>query len=60
MLFRSPEVLTRHQKSFPQIELFPITDLVASWDEAQGKFFGDGGVFDVIYEPEPTTPKSDP
>jgi sulfate transport system substrate-binding protein len=56
---RNSEVLARHQASFPEIQLFPITDLVTSWDEAQGKFFGDGGVFDVIYEPEPSTPKSD-
>jgi len=56
---RNAEVLARHRASFPEIQLFPITDLVASWDEAQGKFFGDGGVFDVIYEPEPTPSKSD-
>lgn len=56
---RNPEVLARHQASFPEIQLFPITDLVASWDEAQGKFFGDGGVFDVIYEPETMPSKTD-
>jgi sulfate/thiosulfate-binding protein len=56
---RDPEVLSKHRANFPEIVLFPISDLVANWDEAQGKFFGDGGVFDVIYEPEPAAPKSD-
>jgi sulfate transport system substrate-binding protein len=44
-------VLAAHKASFPEIKLFPITALVASWDESQGKFFADGGVFDAIYQP---------
>jgi sulfate transport system substrate-binding protein len=47
----NPEVLTRHRDDFPELRLFPITDLVSSWDEAQGKFFAEGGVFDSIYQP---------
>jgi len=54
---RDPETLARHKDNFPAIALFPISDLVANWDEAQSKFFGDGGVFDVIYEPEPAASK---
>jgi len=48
------EVFARHKDRFPEIKLFRVTELVSSWDEAQGKFFGDGGVFDVIYQPAKT------
>jgi sulfate transport system substrate-binding protein len=43
-------VLAAHRNQFPEIKLFPITDIVAGWDEAQAKFFADGGVFDLIYQ----------
>jgi sulfate transport system substrate-binding protein len=43
-------VLKRHAESFPAIELVPVTALVRDWDEAQQKFFAEGGVFDRIYE----------
>jgi sulfate/thiosulfate transport system substrate-binding protein len=45
------DVLSRHRASFPAIELFPITSFVRDWDEAQQRFFADGGVFDRIYTP---------
>lgn len=44
-------VFARHTDAFPQIDLFPITDVAASWEAAQQKFFADGGVFDAIYTP---------
>jgi sulfate transport system substrate-binding protein len=44
------KVLAANRDKFPNLKLFPITDLVASWDEAQRKFFADGGVFDAIYK----------
>ncbi|MBL8797304.1 MAG: sulfate ABC transporter substrate-binding protein [Planctomycetia bacterium] len=40
---------------FPQlkkIDLFPITAFSGGWAEANKKFFGDGGVFDQIYQPK--------
>ena len=43
-------VLARHSERFPNIHLFSITAIAASWDAAQQKFFADGGVFDAIYE----------
>ncbi|SFI06326.1 sulfate ABC transporter substrate-binding protein [Planctomicrobium piriforme] len=52
-----PAVLEAHRADFPDIKLFPVTSLVANWDEAQGKFFGDGGVFDLIYQPANVTTK---
>ncbi len=47
----SPEVLRAHANDFHSIELFTIQQIVSSWDDAQQKFFSDGGVFDQIYAP---------
>lgn len=44
-----PEVFAKVKDKFSEIKLFPITDIVPNWDEAQAKFFADGGVFDRIY-----------
>lgn len=44
-----PAVLERFADRFPQIELFGIEAVAANWDEAQGKFFAEGGVFDGLY-----------
>ncbi len=44
------EVLQRHREVFREIELFEITRVAKSWDDAQQRFFGDGGVFDRIYQ----------
>jgi len=54
-----PAILAEHKSQFPEVELIQITDLVKNWDEAQGKFFAEGGVFDVIYQPAPERPQSD-
>ena len=35
---------------FPDLELVTIDDL-GGWEKAQPQFFGDGGVFDQIYQP---------
>jgi ABC-type sulfate transport system substrate-binding protein len=43
-------VLQANAKEFPEIELFSIKKLGASWEEADVKFFGDGGLFDSVYE----------
>lgn len=42
----SPADLAR----FPEVELVTIEDF-GGWAEAQPRFFGDGGVFDQIYQP---------
>ena len=44
------EVAEKVAGQFQPIKLFPITRVVADWDEAQAKFFADGGIFDQIYE----------
>ena len=45
------KVAAKYASQFQSIRLFPITDLVANWDEAQGKFFAEGSIFDGIYRP---------
>lgn len=46
-----PEVLARHRELFPEVKMFPITAVAANWDEAQGRFFAENGIFDAIYRP---------
>jgi sulfate/thiosulfate transport system substrate-binding protein len=44
------EVLREHAGTLRELELFPITLVAKSWDEAQQRFFAEGGVFDAIYQ----------
>lgn len=46
-----PEVLAAHRADFPEIQLFPISDVAGSLEEAQKRFFADGAEFDRIYQP---------
>lgn len=46
-------VLKKHQDRLPPIELFPITLIAKSWDDAQAKFFGENGIFEVIRSAQP-------
>jgi sulfate transport system substrate-binding protein len=43
------QVRTRHADALPAVDLFPITAVAKDWDDAQQRFFADGGVFDAIY-----------
>ncbi|MFL5338564.1 MAG: sulfate ABC transporter substrate-binding protein [Gemmataceae bacterium] len=43
-------VLGRHRDVFRPIELFEVTAVAKSWEDAQKRFFADGGVFDRIYQ----------
>jgi sulfate transport system substrate-binding protein len=45
-----PAVAAHHAGDFPHIELVTIEHF-GGWSKAQQKFFGDGGVFDQIYQP---------
>jgi sulfate/thiosulfate-binding protein len=44
-----PAVAARHAADFPKMELATIQQF-GGWKAAQPKFFGDGGVFDQIYQ----------
>ena len=47
-----PAVLSKHASDFPDIKRFDVTTVAKSWDDAQAKYFGDGGVFDSFYKPK--------
>jgi sulfate/thiosulfate-binding protein len=42
-------ILKKYQDRLPSIELFPVTLVAKNWDDAQAKFFGDNGIFEVIH-----------
>ena len=44
------DVLARHKGELKDIDLFPVTKLAKDWQDAQDRFFADGGAFDRIYE----------
>jgi len=38
-------------EAWPAIETFDVAFVAGNWDNAMKKFFGEGGVFDAIYQP---------
>jgi sulfate transport system substrate-binding protein len=46
-------VLARHAKRFPEMNLFPIAVIARDWGDARQKFFAENGVIDLIYVPKP-------
>jgi sulfate/thiosulfate transport system substrate-binding protein len=46
---RDTDVLATYASKFPKIELFTIEDF-GGWKKAQPEHFGDGGIFDKIYQ----------
>jgi sulfate/thiosulfate-binding protein len=46
-------ILAAHRDRFPAIDLFSVTTVAAGWDEAEQRFFADGGVFDLLDTPRP-------
>ena len=48
---RDPGILARHKASFPNIPLATVDGDFGGWAKAQQTHFGDGGVFDQIYQP---------
>jgi len=48
---RSEAVTARYAAQFPALKLFTVPERFGSWTEAQRTHFGDGGVFDQIYQP---------
>ena len=43
-------VLREFSSTFPAIKTFTITNFAANWDEANTRFFVEGGIFDQLYE----------
>ncbi len=48
--YRPSDDSKRNRNELRDLELFDIKALAPGWDEANIKFFGDGGVFDRIYQ----------
>jgi sulfate transport system substrate-binding protein len=46
-----PKVAAKYASKFPKLSLFTIDDTFGGWTKAQKTHFGDGGVFDQIYQP---------
>ncbi len=40
----------KYADKFPAVKLFDISSVAKNWDDANKRFFDDGGVFDKIYE----------
>lgn len=47
---RNTEVAGRFAEQFPQVEMFTLSEMFGSWEEAHRKHFSDGGTFDQIYQ----------
>ena len=45
-------ILKRHSDVFPEIKLFPITEIAKDFPDAHKQFIAEGGVFDSIYKPK--------
>ena len=48
---RNPEILAKYRSQFPDLPLATIDGDFGGWGKAQATHFGDGGVFDQIYQP---------
>jgi sulfate/thiosulfate transport system substrate-binding protein len=48
---RLESVAAKHAATFPKIDLFTIDEVFGGWAKAQPVHFGDGGLFDQIYQP---------
>ena len=46
----NPEILKKHAADFPEIKLFPVTDIAKDFLDAHKQFIAEGGVFDTIYK----------
>jgi len=47
---RNEKVAAKYAANFPKLTLFTIDQVFGGWQNAQAKHFGDGGVFDQIYQ----------
>jgi sulfate transport system substrate-binding protein len=48
---RSEAVMAKYASLFPPLKLFTVPEKFGSWAAARSTNFGDGGVFDQIYQP---------
>ena len=48
----APALKQKYAANFPDLKLFPVTAVAKNWDDAYDKFFGEGKIFDNIYQPK--------
>ena len=48
---RLASIAAKYAQQFQQVSLFTIAEICGSWQNAQKTHFGDGGIFDQIYQP---------
>ena len=46
-----PAVAAKYQSQFPTLKFFKVDAVAKDWNDAYAKFFGDGQIFDSIYQP---------
>jgi sulfate transport system substrate-binding protein len=46
-----PAVAAKYQGQFPALKFFKVDAVAKDWNDAYAKFFGDGQIFDRIYQP---------
>jgi sulfate/thiosulfate-binding protein len=47
------DILKKHSDRLPALDLFPVTLVARDWDDAQQKFFSEGGIFEALHVPGP-------
>jgi sulfate/thiosulfate-binding protein len=45
-------ILKKHAQTFPELRLFPVTDIAKDFADAHKQLIAEGGVFDSIYKPK--------
>ncbi len=50
LVSKDPFLATRNKNTFSNVKLFDIDQLFGGWGKVQKLHFGDGGIFDQIYE----------
>ena len=48
----SEQAFAANHARFPHMELFPVTRVAPSWNDAARDFFGSGGLADILYDAE--------
>jgi sulfate/thiosulfate-binding protein len=43
------EILKKYHTRLPDVTLFPVTLIAKDWDDAQSRFFGDNGIYNLIH-----------
>ena len=46
-----PEIAAKYADKFAKLDLVTIDDVFGGWGKVSKEYFGDGGVFDAIYQP---------